>query len=255
MFGGEAMKQNKIFIYGRHALMEALLNAPYAVDKVFLAKNNKDKNLREAIDNANVSLSPLGSGKNTQGVKNSDVHQGVIGRISLDKLVLQYDDFIRKLEIGPDNALVLLGEIEDPHNVGAIIRSSAGFGASGVLMPRHNQSPVTGAVVKVSAGMAFRVPIVEIPNVNMTIRDLKDKGFRIYGLDGEAVKTINEESYDEPSVFIIGNEAKGIRQKTRELCDELLAIPTHSQLESLNVAASLAVTLFDWSSKRPGALR
>ena len=156
--------------------------------------------------------------------------------------------------ITDDTSLLILGELEDPHNVGAIIRSAAAFGVSGVLIPQHNQAPVTGAVVKVSAGMAFRVPIVSVGNINNTVRDLKDKGFWVYGLDGEAEQTVSGETYEKPSVFILGNEGRGIREKTREMCDILLSIPMNPQCESLNVAASTAVTLFAWSSQHPKAL-
>ena len=159
------------------------------------------------------------------------------------------DEFAKGLKINNNTALVLLDEIQDPHNVGAIIRSAAAFGISGVLIPEHNQAPITGAVVKVSAGMAFRIPLVAIGNINNTIRDLKKRGFWVYGLDGSSKKSISGESFDAPTIFILGNEAKGIRQKTRELCDALVSIPIDSKCESLNVAASAAVALYAWSAK------
>lgn len=99
-----------------------------------------------------------------------------------------------------DTALVILGELQDPHNVGAIIRSAAAFGVSAILMPEHNQAPVTGTVVKVSAGMAFRIPLVTVPNVNSAIRDLKERGFWVYGLDGEAKQTLPKEQFDAPAL-------------------------------------------------------
>ena len=90
----------------------------------------------------------------------------------------------------------LLGEIQDPQNVGAVIRSAAAFGVSGILIPDHNQAQVTGAVVKVSAGMAFRVPLVSIGNVNTVVRDLKERGFAVYGLAGEAKQIITKEAFE-----------------------------------------------------------
>jgi len=248
------MKQNKIYIYGKHALMEALANAPQVLDRVFLAEEKADAELQDALKAAGITASSLGSGKTSKGI-DSAVHQGIVGRVSLERLIRPYKEFINDLEIDSDTALVLLGEVEDPHNVGAIIRSAAAFGVSGVLIPKHNQAPVTGAVVKVSAGMAFRVPIVGIDNINSVVRDLKNKGFWIYGLDGSAEQTISGESYDKPTVFILGNESKGIRQRTRELCDTLISIPINSKCESLNVAASAAVTLFAWSAQHPQALK
>lgn len=252
------MKQNKIYIYGKHALMEALSHAPQVLDRVFLAKEQSDAVLKDAIRAAGITMSSLGSNKAPKGISGLPVgqaHQGVVGRVLLDKLIQPYKEFISGLKIDSDTAIILLGEVQDPHNVGAIIRSAAAFGVSGVLIPKHNQAPITGAVVKVSAGMAFRVPIVGIDNINMVVRDLKERGFWVYGLDGSVEKTVSDEKYDKPTVFILGNESSGIRQKTRELCDMLVSVPINSQCESLNVAASTAVTLFAWSAQHPQALK
>ncbi len=249
------MKQNKIYIYGKHAVMEALSHTPGAFDKIFLAKEGENEALTATARRAGVPVASLGSEKSPDRALGSASHQGVIGRVLLDRLIKPYDDFIHDLKIGPDTSLVLLGEVQDPHNVGAIIRSAAAFGVSGILIPKHNQAPITGAVAKVSAGMAFRVPIVEIGNVNVAIRDLKDCGFWIYGLDGRVEKTVTGESYDKPAVFVLGNESEGLRQKTAELCDMLVSIPMHPRCESLNVAASAAVTFFAWSLQHPGALK
>jgi len=259
------MTQDKVYIYGKHAVVEALQYAPKALKKIFLSPQATDAKIKELINKLGVPTAPLASGRELRDISGSEAHQGVIGLMSLRGLMRQYDEFINGpasspaspnrgesqggLKINNDTALVLLDEIQDPHNVGAIIRSAAAFGISGVLIPEHNQAPITGAVVKVSAGMAFRIPLVAIGNINNTIRDLKKRGFWVYGLDGSSKKSISGESFDAPTIFILGNEAKGIRQKTRELCDALVSIPIDSKCESLNVAASAAVALYAWSAK------
>jgi len=249
------MKHNKVFIYGKHAVSEALEHAPHSISKVFLAPGQGDADLRKLIRQADVPVAELRSGGRARDMGGSEAHQGIIGALIISQLVRPYEEFIRDLKVTPDMSLVLLGEIKDPQNVGAIIRSAAAFGASGILMPKHNQAPITGSVVKVSAGMVFRVPIVEVGNMNMTVRDLKDRGFTVYGLEGDAKMSVTDASYDGPSAFIMGNEEKGIRAKTAELCDTLLAIPMHPRTESLNVAASAAVVLHAWSTKHPKALQ
>ncbi|PIR68453.1 23S rRNA (guanosine(2251)-2'-O)-methyltransferase RlmB [Candidatus Nomurabacteria bacterium CG10_big_fil_rev_8_21_14_0_10_35_16] len=249
------MKQNKIFIYGKHALKEALINRPEAVDRVFLSKDNQDPELKNLIRAAGATISPLGKTDNYDGINKETVHQGVVARIFLDKLMRSYKEFINELEITPDKSLVILGELKDPQNVGAIIRSAAAFGVSGILVPEHRQAPITGTVAKVSAGMVFRVPLVNIGNVGVAVKDLKEKGFWVYGLDGEAKQSVTKEEFSKPSVFILGNEAKGIRLKTKEACDILLSVPMSSKAESLNVAASAAVTLYAWSAQHPEALK
>lgn len=248
------MKQDKVYIYGKHALMEALTNSPRILKKVFLASES-DKQVMALLKKNNISFSQLGSGEAAGGVEKDAKHQGFIGLISLDRLVMSYEEFIRGLKVTKDTCVVIMGELQDPQNVGAVIRSAAAFGVAGVLMPEHNQAPITGSVVKVSAGMAFRVPIVRIGNINTVIRDLKEKGFWVYGLEGESKHSIVEEPFDAPTAFILGNEAKGIREHTKELCDVLLAIPMHPQCESMNVASSTSVALYAWSVKHQDALK
>jgi 23S rRNA (guanosine2251-2'-O)-methyltransferase len=110
-------------------------------------------------------------------------------------------------------------------------------------------------VVKVSAGMAFRIPLVEIRNVNATLTDFKKRGCWIYGLAGEAGSVLlPDESFTKPSVFVLGNEGEGLRQKTREACDTLLAIPMHPRCESLNAAASAAIVMYEWSTQHRASL-
>jgi 23S rRNA (guanosine2251-2'-O)-methyltransferase len=244
----------KTYIYGRHALVEALKNAPKALKKIFLAPQFADAELSALIKKAGVPVTSIEADSTPHGVHREDVRQGIIGLLSPENLVIPFKEFISKVKITPDTCLVLLDEIQDPHNVGAIIRSAAAFGISGILMPEHNQAPVTGTVIKVSAGMAFRVPLVSVGNVNTTLRDLKDKGFWIYGLEMNEGHTTVTEKFDAPAVFVMGNEAEGIRQKTRELCDILLAIPMNPKCESLNVAASTAVTLYAWSLQHQDVL-
>lgn len=247
-------KAKSIYIYGKHSVIEALANKPHIIHKVFLEESLQDKELEKALKKAGIMPSKLGSDNKTFIGENPKGHQGVIAKVSPDKLMLPYKEFIESLEISPSTSLVLLGEVQDPQNVGAIIRSAAAFGVSGVLIPLHNQAPVTGAVVKVSAGMAFKIPLVAIGNVNTVVRDLKQKGFWVYGLEGESHQSLRDEQFEKPSVIIVGNEGSGIREKTLELCDHLLKIPMHPSCESLNAAASVSVTLYAWSKQHPEAL-
>jgi 23S rRNA (guanosine2251-2'-O)-methyltransferase len=248
------MIQNEIYIYGKHAVIEALKNNPNAVRKVFISSLIKDTELHQLVRKTNIPVTSLEGNKSVRDIKESKSHQGVIGVVSLKDLMLPYQEFIKSLSIGENTAIVLLDEMQDPHNVGAVIRSAAAFGISGVLIPEHNQAPVTGAVIKVSAGMAFRVPLVTVGNVNQVIHDLKKRGFWVYGMEGKGKNNVTEEKFDAPAVFVLGNESKGIRQKTRELCDILLSIPTHPQCESLNAAACAAIAFYAWGREHKKAL-
>ncbi len=248
-------KPEELYIYGRHAVMEALSSSRKPLVKVFISPTRKDEELFAKLRKSSIPVLPLDPKKGVRGMEEGAVHQGVVGVLSTARLMVSYKEFVKSLAVTPHTALVLLGEVQDPHNVGAIIRSAAGFGLAGVLVPEHNQAQVTGSVIKVSAGMAFKMPIVAVGNVNTTARDLKEKGFWIYGLDGDAETSVYEEDYSKPSVFILGNEGRGLREKTREVCDVLVSIPMHARCESLNVSVSAAVTLSAWSKQHPQALQ
>jgi 23S rRNA (guanosine2251-2'-O)-methyltransferase len=244
----------KIYIYGKHALMEALQNAPHVIRKVFLAANLNDTDLRALLEKHRIPTAELSAGKGKEMVGKETSHQGVIAVMNPAALLASFDDFIKTLDIKKNPALAVLGEVQDPHNVGAIIRSAAAFGLSGVLIPEHNQAGVTGAVVKTSAGMAFRIPLVSIGNVNTTLKVLKEKGFWIYGLAMHGSQTLGTDAFDAPAAFVIGNEGAGIREKTIQTCDVTLSIPMHPRTESLNAAVSAAVVFYEWSKKHPEAL-
>lgn len=248
------MLEHKTYIYGRHALVEALVHSPRSLKKIFLEPKSADSELMALIKKSGVPVIVSSLDQAPKGVDRLDVRQGTVALLSLGDLVISFKEFIGGLSVDRDTSLVLLDEIQDPHNLGAIIRSAAAFRVSGVLIPEHNQVPITSTVIKVSAGMAFSVPLVSIGNVNSTLRELKDKGFWIYGMDETATHNINTELFDAPTIFVMGNEATGIRQKTRELCDILLSIPMSKRCESLNVAASTAVALYAWSTQHPKAL-
>ncbi len=240
------MKQNKIYIYGRHAVREALTNAPLAIRKVYFAKQMQDDKLRKLAKQVGVDVELLDERKATSWVEGNAPHQGAIALVSLFELVTPYEKWKPQ-----GKAVVLLHEIQDPHNVGTIIRSAAAFGAEAVLMPQAKQAPVTGAVIKASAGMAFSMPLVSISNLQKTISDLKKEGYKVYGLAGEGKTSVADEQFNERALFIMGNESKGLPKSTADLCDTLLSIPIEEKAESLNVAAAAAVTLFAWHTKHP----
>lgn len=248
------MDDRYIYIYGRHAVQEALAFRPDVITSLSLRDDVRGEISRELL--GKVKVVNTFSGDNVpSGVDRKAVHQGFIAKIDRKKLVLTYEQFKETLEVGNDTAIAVLGEVQDPHNVGAVIRSAAAFGVSAVLIPKHRQANVTGTVVKVSAGMAFKVPLVEIGNVNRTLEDLKKENCFVYGLDGSGDTTLPAEDFSKPTVFVLGNEGTGLREKTAEHCDMILSIPMHPQCESLNASASAAAVFYAWSAQHPNALK
>ena len=235
---------SSIHIYGIHPTQSVLTNRPETVEEVFFANNFSDDKLRQLTQKTSVPAYSFQPDNPPRSVKEFDTHQGVVAKINTDTLTYNRDEFIAGLADPPDTNVVILGELEDPQNIGAIIRSAAAFGFGGVLIPQRRQTQITPAVVKVSAGMAFAIPVVSIGNVNNTLEKLKDAGFWVYGLEETSSQKLNEKAFDHDVGLVVGNEADGIREKTKDHCDELIQIPTANN-RPLNAAAAAAVGCFE----------
>lgn len=238
------MKTKPTYIYGKHAVIEALMNRPKVITELYITQEI-DEGIKRIIKRNEISLSRKGIPSSVDKF----VHQGYVAKIRPEKMMVSYREYINELKVDNNTSILIMGEVQDPQNVGAIIRSAAAFGVSAVLFPEHNQAQITGTVVKVSAGMAFKMPLVSIGNVNSTIQDLKDRGFWIYGLAADGDTELHKEDFSKASAFVIGNEQKGVREKTKEACDILLSIPIDDRCESLNAATAASVVMYQWSAK------
>lgn len=243
-----------IYIFGKNAVLGALQNRPDTVERVFLEKDKTfekdlEKQIETLIRENKIKKEIVTTGDLSREMQSAN-HQGILAKVRVNDLTVNFEYFIENLEIDPNTCLLILGELQDVQNVGSIIRSATAFGVAGILIPEHDQAQVNGTVVKVSAGTAFSIPLVKINNVNNTIEKLKEKRFWVYGLDMAGEKTIYQEDYTEPTVFVIGNEGDGIRAKTKEACDMLLNIPISQNVESLNASISTAITLYEWRRQK-----
>ncbi len=242
-------RPSKLYIYGRHAVAEALRHTPRAVRTVYLGTPGDDL-VRSLAQKANIAVERLDERKVTSMVEGKASHQGVVALISHTDLVIPAERFIENLKVTDETLVVFLSEITDPHNVGAIIRSAAALGASAVILPTHKQSPITPAVIKVSAGMAFQIPLVAAENPQQAIAQLKKKGMKVYGLAADGSTSLKDESFTGPGMIVVGNEGEGIAPYARALCDTILSIDLEPTAESLNVAASAAIALYAWRRTR-----
>lgn len=247
-------KENTIYIFGKNAVLGALQNRPDVIERVFIEKDKSfpadfEKQVNDLLKQKSIKKEIVTTGDLSREMQASN-HQGILAKVKVDNLTINFEYFIENLEIDANTCLIVLGELEDVQNVGSIIRSAAALGVAGILIPEHNQAQVNGTVVKVSAGTAFTIPLVKIGNVNNVIEKLKEKRFWIYGLDMFGEKSIYEEQYTEPTVFVIGSEGDGIREKTKESCDMLLNIPISEKVESLNAAVSTAITIAEWRRQK-----
>lgn len=240
------------YIYGTHAVKDAVRKRPEVVTAVYAEDRHLGDAAFVAAARRTGGLYAFDERKFARELPRDAAHQGLVAAIDIDALVTPWKTYKQTLAPSPDTLFVALGEVQDPHNVGAIIRSAAAFGAAAVLVPEHRQAPITGTVIKVSAGMAFSIPLVSVSNMNSALRDCKDLGFWVYGLAGDGDTQLPEETFPKPSVLVIGNEGAGMRQKTREHCDTVLSIPIHPRAESLNASVAAAVALYAWSARHSG---
>ncbi len=238
-------------IAGRNPVREALERGERSVEKVLLAKGASGRPvdaIRRAAKEAGVpvqfvpqpKLNALAPGVN---------HQGVVAVAS----AVEYADLeamLYGIAADPDAVraqqpiLVAIDEITDPHNFGAILRSAVAAGASGVIVPERNMAPLGTTAVKASAGTAARIPVARTSNLGDALLQLKERGYWIVGLDGDGEETIWTLDWDRALVLVVGSEGRGLRTRTRDLCDHRVRVPMRGPAESLNASVATGVALF-----------
>ncbi|MBF0212107.1 MAG: 23S rRNA (guanosine(2251)-2'-O)-methyltransferase RlmB [Magnetococcales bacterium] len=179
------------------------------------------------------------------------VHQGVALRVGV-RVQPTWEMLLDRLEDRIDPVLLLLDGVEDPRNLGAILRSAEAFGVEAVILPRDRSAPLSSVAVKASAGAAGRMDTLRVTNLARAITELKDHGVRVLGLDGEAAMTIDggQEDWQGAVALVMGGEGQGLRRLTRERCDALLSIPMTGGVGSLNVATATGIALYELRRRR-----
>ena len=148
--------------------------------------------------------------------------------------------------------LVVLDGVEDPHNLGAIIRTAHAAGAAAVIVPQRRAAGLTETVAKAAAGAIEHLPVVRVANVNQTLEELKGRGFWIYGLDEQGAELYSAIAYNRPTVFVLGGEGQGLHQLVKKHCDVTVRIPMAGAISSLNVSVAAGVALFEWRRQTAG---
>ncbi|PTM14052.1 MAG: 23S rRNA (guanosine(2251)-2'-O)-methyltransferase RlmB [Bacteroidetes bacterium] len=240
-------------IYGVNPVTEMLKHQPEQISKIYIRKGGNPRAFGEILREASANRIPVTEvhGRKLEELAGVERTQGVVATIT-EIGYSEFEEWLEALEPTADTAVLLLDEIEDPHNFGAILRTAAAAGIEGVIVPKHRQAPVNATVFKTSAGTAGRIPIVRAGNLNQAILQLKDRGFWIAGLEQKAEMRLWDCTFDVPMAFVIGNEGRGMRQKTSEHCDFLLSLPMANAVESLNASVSAALVCYEWRRQRDG---
>lgn len=236
-------------IYGLHAVRHAIEKNPGAVLSIWVQENRQDNNAIEAILELAEShgLKPeivtrATLDKHTAG----GVHQGIllVRKAMAHSGTVNLEDIIQH----PQNALpllLILDGIQDPHNLGACLRTANAAGVDAVILPRDKSAAVTAAVRKVASGAAEVTPIITVTNLARSMKQLKDAGIWIVGTDGESDQTIYDIDMKIPMAIVLGSEGRGLRENTRKHCDYVASLPMHGIVESLNVSVTAGVCLYE----------
>jgi 23S rRNA (guanosine2251-2'-O)-methyltransferase len=179
------------------------------------------------------------------------VHQGAL----IEVIDLEEPSLKQLARNANGKPLLVLDQVTDPHNVGAILRSAAVFGACGVIMTRRHSPPLAGALAKAASGALELIPVVLVQNLARTLEDLKAVGFYLVGLDGDAAHLLEEIEWPAAVALVMGAEGRGLRELTRSTCDRLAQVATEGQIKSLNVSNAAAIALHCSVLARRGILK
>lgn len=224
--------------------MREALRAGRALDRLLIARGSGGPRLQEIIDLAREHSVPVRfePREALDRASNSAAHQGVVAFGAVQRYA-ELEDVVAGAGV---QLLVLLDGVEDPHNLGAIIRTAHAAGASAILIPDRRAAGLTDVVGKAAAGALEHLPVVRVGNVAQTLEILKKRGFWIYGLDERGAQLYSETDYAQPTVFVLGGEGQGLHQLVKKHCDVLVRIPMAGAISSLNVSVAAGVVLFEW---------
>ncbi len=234
---------------GRKPVLDLLTNNPSRCAKLLIANNVRPPFLDEIVDLARSKkityqlVAPEALDKLSGGEK----HQGVICKLTQAKMI-DLEDFLRNLDTNIPSLVVVLDHIEDPHNLGAVIRSAEAGGASAVIYAKRRSAFPNGTVIKTSAGASLRLPVIQVVNISKTIERLKECGFWAVGLSEKSESSMWNEKLPERTALVVGAEGAGLSRLVSEKCDMLMKIPiVKDGTGSLNASVAAALGIFEWS--------
>jgi len=239
-------------LWGVHPVFEALEKEPERFTEIILQRDKRGGKIQEIIEMARrqkIKLTFVGNlrlvGEDAFQVR----HQGVVAKISETSL-MDFNDLVLKMKVQIDQGekvrLMVCDSLQDPHNLGAIIRSALASGTSGVIVTRERSAPIGGTAAKSSAGAMSHIDICQVTNLVSALKELKKIGFWVFGAVKDAdAHSLYETDLSVPACLVIGSEGKGIRPLVKKECDILVSIPMVGTLDSLNSSVAAAVVMFE----------
>lgn len=250
---GRHMKETTEFVVGRNPVIECLRAKVPATAMIVAQGTGNDDRLTEAVKIANargIIIREVPRHEMDLMTGNS-LHQGIGLEIPPYEYAEVHDLIATAADSGRPGMFVILDNITDPRNLGAVIRSVAAFGGHGVIIPERRSASVTAVAWRTSAGTAARLPVARATNLTRTVQEFQKNGYQVVGLDAGGDHTLD--TYDggtDPVVIVVGSEGKGISRLVREHCDVLMSIPTTEWVESLNASVAAGVVLSEFARQR-----
>jgi 23S rRNA (guanosine2251-2'-O)-methyltransferase len=243
---------------GIHAVKEAL-EARRPIDRIAIAKGRQDTRVEEILQLARKHGVPVRFEDRGQidRLANSKDHQGVVA-LAAARAAASLEDILANANSavsGQLGLIVLLDGVEDPHNLGAIVRTALAAGAHGVVIPERRAAGLTDTVARASAGALAHLPVAKVTNLVRTMEELKEAGYWLVGLDEQGDKDYTEVDYTSPVGIVLGSEGQGLHELTRKRCDFVVSLPTTGPVKSLNVSVAAGVVLFEALRQRKARSR
>ena len=242
--------QRNDIIAGRNPVMEAIRSGR-SIESILVAKGERSGSVVAIIAKAkqkNIPVKDVDSKKLDFLAKGVN-HQGIVAQCAVKEYSTLEDIFALAEERGESPFIIVLDKIEDPHNLGAIIRTAECAGAHGVIIPERRSAGLSYTVEKTSAGALEYMPVVRVKNISAVLQKLKDKGIWVYGadMDGEHYKKVN---FDGAVALVIGNEGKGISPLVSKDCDVIVSLPMKGKINSLNASVAAGILMYEIADKR-----
>ena len=243
----EVLEEREDIIIGRNAVIEALKNDSRTIETLYISNNKLEGSINTIVGMAKekkIIIKEVDKRK-LDNMCDGETHQGVIAKVTPFKYSEVSDILDLAKERGESPFIVILDEVEDPHNLGSIARTAELFGVHGIIIPKRRSASVTATVYKSSVGAIEHVKVAKVTNLNATIDSLKEQGIWVYGADIRAEEYSYEVDYSGPCALIIGNEGRGISKLTVQKCDKLIKIPMVGKINSLNASVAGGIMMYE----------
>ncbi|MEG0346021.1 MAG: 23S rRNA (guanosine(2251)-2'-O)-methyltransferase RlmB [Erysipelotrichaceae bacterium] len=234
-------------VYGKNVVKQ-LIDDDKVIHEIIILEGLKDKDLIDLVKKKSIKMR-FEQRKRMDAIADFGNHQGVIAEID-DYRVYSIEDIMHAVPEGKLPLVVMLDGIQDPHNLGAILRTCDGVGADGVIIGKHRSASLTPTVAKVSTGAIDTIKVSVVPNLVQTIKKFKDSGYWVVGADATNAKNYDQGTYDVPLLLVVGSEGFGISPLVRKNCDYAISLPMEGSVTSLNASVATGILMYEIKRQR-----